>query len=175
MEKVNSQAWWGLLQISLLKKRHGAVYGSLWFYHSLHLTKEATACGLYSTSQQRAAHGPSVPTHVILYSRERGLILKLEGTSQLLSSQHSECSLWRKYGPDFTKVLQQAQLKLEQWGTSLVVQWFGPPSNAGDMGSIPGWRTKIPHASGQLSPQVTTARAHIPTPHATTKTQCRQK
>ena len=25
------------------------------------------------------------------------------------------------------------------------------PSNAGDMGSIPGWRTKIPHAVGQLS------------------------
>ena len=26
------------------------------------------------------------------------------------------------------------------------------PSNAGDEGSIPGWGTKIPHASGQLSP-----------------------
>ena len=25
------------------------------------------------------------------------------------------------------------------------------PSNAGDMGSIPGWRTKSPHAVGQLS------------------------
>ena len=29
-----------------------------------------------------------------------------------------------------------------------------PPSNAGDMGSIPGWRTKIPHAERQLSPCV---------------------
>ena len=27
-----------------------------------------------------------------------------------------------------------------------------PPSNAGDAGSIPGWGTKIPHATGQLSP-----------------------
>ena len=27
-----------------------------------------------------------------------------------------------------------------------------PPSNAGDVGSIPGWGTKIPHAAGQLSP-----------------------
>ena len=27
-----------------------------------------------------------------------------------------------------------------------------PPSNAGDVGSIPGQRTKIPHAVGQLSP-----------------------
>ena len=27
-----------------------------------------------------------------------------------------------------------------------------PPSNAGDTGSIPGRRTKIPHAVGQLSP-----------------------
>ena len=26
------------------------------------------------------------------------------------------------------------------------------PSNAGDTGSIPGWGTKIPHATGQLSP-----------------------
>ena len=29
-----------------------------------------------------------------------------------------------------------------------------PPSNAGDVGSIPGWGTKIPHATGQLSPHV---------------------
>ena len=27
-----------------------------------------------------------------------------------------------------------------------------PPSNAGDMGSIPGWGAKIPQAVGQLSP-----------------------
>ena len=27
-----------------------------------------------------------------------------------------------------------------------------PLSNAGDMGLIPGWRTKIPHAVGKLSP-----------------------
>ena len=26
-----------------------------------------------------------------------------------------------------------------------------PPSNAGDAGSIPGWGTRIPHATGQLS------------------------
>ena len=33
-------------------------------------------------------------------------------------------------------------------GTSLVVQWLGlHASNAGDMGSIPGWETKIPHAT----------------------------
>ena len=31
-----------------------------------------------------------------------------------------------------------------------------PPSNAGDVGSIPGQGTKIPHASGQLSPRATT-------------------
>ena len=28
-----------------------------------------------------------------------------------------------------------------------------PPSNAGDMSSIPGWEAKILHASGQLSQQ----------------------
>ena len=30
------------------------------------------------------------------------------------------------------------------------------PSNAGDVGSIPGQGTKIPHAAGQLSPRATT-------------------
>ena len=30
------------------------------------------------------------------------------------------------------------------------------PSNAGDMGSIPGWGIKIPHAMAQLSPCATT-------------------
>ena len=31
------------------------------------------------------------------------------------------------------------------------------PSNAGDVGSIPGWGTKIPHAVGQLlSPRAST-------------------
>ena len=31
-----------------------------------------------------------------------------------------------------------------------------PPSNAGDTGSIPGQGTKIPHATGKLSPRATT-------------------
>ena len=31
-----------------------------------------------------------------------------------------------------------------------------PPSNAGDVGSIPGWGTKVPHATGQLSLHATT-------------------
>ena len=31
-----------------------------------------------------------------------------------------------------------------------------PPYNAGDVDSIPGQRTKIPHAAGQLSPWATT-------------------
>ena len=36
-----------------------------------------------------------------------------------------------------------------------------PPSNAGDLGSIPGRGTKIPHAAGQLSPcNATTEPAH---------------
>ena len=31
-----------------------------------------------------------------------------------------------------------------------------PLSYEGDVGSIPGWGTKIPHAVGQLSPHTTT-------------------
>ena len=34
-----------------------------------------------------------------------------------------------------------------------------PPANAGDVGSIPGQGTKIPHAVEQLSPRATTAEA----------------
>ena len=34
-----------------------------------------------------------------------------------------------------------------------------PPSKAGDTGQIPGQGTKIPHATGQLSPCATTREA----------------
>ena len=52
-----------------------------------------------------------------------------------------------------------------------------PPSNAGDVSSIPGQGTKIPHAEGQLSPHATTRepvcrnyRAHVLwSLHATTR------
>ena len=44
------------------------------------------------------------------------------------------------------------------------------PSNAGDKGSIPGQGTKIPHASGPLSPH-----RNQRSPRATMKTQCSQK
>ena len=38
-------------------------------------------------------------------------------------------------------------LKYEHLGTSLVIQWFRlHASNAGGVGSIPGWGTNIPHA-----------------------------
>ena len=36
------------------------------------------------------------------------------------------------------------------------------PSNAGDAGSIPGCRTKIPQVTGQLSPQAETREACEP-------------
>ena len=37
-----------------------------------------------------------------------------------------------------------------------MVQWLRIlPTSAGDTGSIPGWGTKIPHATGQLSPCAT--------------------
>ena len=54
----------------------------------------------------------------------------------------------------------------------LVVGLLGPvvknlPFNAGDVGFIPGQRTKIPHVEGQLNPFATTtesshSRAHAP-------------
>ena len=37
-----------------------------------------------------------------------------------------------------------------------------PPSNAGDVGSLPGWGTKIPHATGRLNPYApTTELMHL--------------
>ena len=50
-------------------------------------------------------------------------------------------------------------------GTSLVKNL---PSYAGDVGLIPGWRTKISHAKGQLSLSAATRES----PSATTKIQC---
>ena len=62
-----------------------------------------------------------------------------------------------------------------------------PSSNARGEGLIPGWGTKIPHATGQLSPRTETREAHTlelmlcpqattgESPHAATKMQCSQK
>ena len=47
-----------------------------------------------------------------------------------------------------------------------------PPSNAGDVGSISGRGTKIPHAAGQLSPRGATTE---PTRHNEHPTQPKKK
>ena len=39
------------------------------------------------------------------------------------------------------------------------------PSSGGDVGLIPGWGTKIPHATGQLNPCDTTTEPACPRPH----------
>ena len=52
-----------------------------------------------------------------------------------------------------------------------------PPSNAGDMGLIPGQGTKTPHALGQLSPCAAIREASSPqvlSPHSTRKTHTLQ-
>ena len=38
-----------------------------------------------------------------------------------------------------------------------------PPSNTGDAGSIPGWGTQIPQATGQLSQYAATREKHLQT------------
>ena len=55
--------------------------------------------------------------------------------------------------------LKQLSTHTEEDGDFLAVQWIrihlpvdkNPPSSAGDVGSIPRWGTKIPHATEQLS------------------------
>ena len=52
------------------------------------------------------------------------------------------------------------------------------PSNAGDVGSIPGRGTKISHAMGQLSLHATTTEPTLWSPHATTReklTRCKEE
>ena len=42
--------------------------------------------------------------------------------------------------------MKNQRIKLKSDGTSLMIQWLRLlASVAGDMGSIPGWRTVIPH------------------------------
>ena len=69
-----------------------------------------------------------------------------------------------------------SQLKIQQrdFPGDLVVK--NPPSNAGDVGLIPGWGTKIPSATGKLSPRAATTEPTCPgartpqleSPHAAT-------
>ena len=46
------------------------------------------------------------------------------------------------------------------------------PSHAEDVGLIPGWGTKIPHAARQLSPCVARAEPVLSCPCATTREAC---
>ena len=51
-------------------------------------------------------------------------------------------------------------LALRDFPGGLVVKKL--PSNAGDMGSIPNWRTEFPHVAGQLSPHATAREDCVP-------------
>ena len=44
------------------------------------------------------------------------------------------------------------------------------PCSAGDVGSIPGWGTKMPHAAEKLSLRATTRESGLEIPHAIAKT-----
>ena len=66
------------------------------------------------------------------------------------------------------KFNQEIKCLSKYHGTSLVAQWLKNLSaNAEDAGSIPIWGTKMPHATGQLSPHTATtdpmcSRTHAP-------------
>ena len=61
----------------------------------------------------------------------------------------------------FTQKESTQSLKGKGWDLPGGPVVKNPPSNAGDVGSIPGRGTKIPHAVGQLSPcAATTEPAH---------------
>ena len=68
----------------------------------------------------------------------------------------------------YTQSLKQPECSILFAGTSPGGPMVkNPPSNAGDVGSIPGRGTKIPHAAGQLSLHAATTEAvrsgtHVP-------------
>ena len=39
-------------------------------------------------------------------------------------------------------------IDIKKKGTSAAIQWLTPPFNTGGVNSIPGERTKVPHAAG---------------------------
>ena len=78
----------------------------------------------------------------------------------LLHPQHTVffliMSSWWQDGRPYPSIssLFQSRRKGRDFPGGPVVK--NPPSNSGDMDSIPGQGTKIPHARGQLSPCATT-------------------
>ena len=76
------------------------------------------------------------------------------------SIKKSKNSLIRKqFKENMAKDLNRYFPKEDKWMTNKHLRDFSdgpvvknPPSNSGEMGSITGRRTKIPHAMGQLSP-----------------------
>ena len=68
---------------------------------------------------------------------------------------HGLYSLWGHKESDVTSTFQQKStaLGLPWWSSDFhwkSFHWKNLSSNAGDVGLIPGWGTKIPHALGQL-------------------------
>ena len=62
---------------------------------------------------------------------------------------------------------EKGPLRSHPTGTSLMGQWPNLPSNAGDVGSIPGRETKILHVMGPLRPRAqhtesTSSGGHAP-------------
>ena len=122
-------------------------------------------CG--TTSAARAEKG-----HTALWRQtELGQNLELgdHGPSYLISLRFSFliCKLGlitqgcceAKYNPQ-RMVDAQKKMVVRNFPGGPVVE--NPPCNAGDVGSIPGWGTRIPHAAGQLSLRATAAEfAHF--------------
>ena len=94
----------------------------------------------------------------MLYTTLTGWKIKITWSSQQMQKNHLKNST-----PFHNKHTQQAKgRKLPQHNKSHMWDLPGgpvvknPPSNAVDMGLTPGQWTKIPHATGQLSPRATT-------------------
>ena len=82
----------------------------------------------------------------------------------LLKIQKSQLKL---YGPNPNTIYIFLLLNIHIWDFPGGPVVENPPSNAGDVGSLPGRGTKIPHATGQLSLCAATtepacSRAHVP-------------
>ena len=82
--------------------------------------------------------------------------------------------MWRELGQEMMWVWTNKLWQRWRGGSKLKKHWDfpggavvkNPPANAGDVGSIPGPGTEIPHAVEQLSLHTTTTEAWAPRGHA---------
>ena len=91
--------------------------------------------------------------HILISEMQKAACLRL-GQQAKQSCMHKEAQRLHTEPEARNEYIDSIKIFWETFPGGSVVK--NPPSKAGDMGSIPGQETKIPHALGQRSPPATT-------------------